>query len=169
MLKEQDRQKAVMKALVARLANGTPTKDGLPTMAATIYDTSGGTDAGTWATGNVSIHQAVPKDIPAPFIAVQDTSSKPWRTKTAPGDEMTVNFLIVSLYAGYQELQNIANALLVLLTASGLDLSADGLRVVELLPGDQVTTPLDGRVITRLIPVRIFVEETTNQDPLFGG
>ena len=166
MLKERDRQSALMTALVTRLANGTPQKDGVPCMQALIS----GPDA-SWIAGQVPIFQAVPKDTPTPFLCFREINSDPWGAKDRPGNDFTVNFLVVSTYTGDKEMANIIQALLVLLTSNALDLGSDGLRVVMVMPGKQQNTgPLsDGRTRTRLLPMRIIVEDLESQVPQLGG
>lgn len=169
MLKEQDRQTPLLRALYQRLISTATTA--LPgTIMASCWNATANGGAGAWTDTQVPVWQAVPKDLTPPFVAFRDLEGKRWGTKTSPADDFTVNFLIVSTYAGYKELSNIANAVLVQLTRAALDLSPDGLRVVLLRPVNQPTAPLqDGRTVTRVITFRIIVEDLASQDPQQGG
>lgn len=169
MLKQRDRLAGVFRGIIARLNTGTPSEGGVPSIKSKIFLNAGG-DGGAFGLANVPIHQSVPKDLNAPFIAFRDTDSKIFGSKTCPGEDININFLIVSQYAGYLEASNIADAILVQLTSGALDLSPDGMRVVMLQLGNQLTAPLsDGRTITRLLPMRIIVEDLAIQDPQQGG
>lgn len=168
MLLNRDRQSPLLAAIYGRL---TALQDGQPTPAVPyIMATTWGKTEKAWVErAKVSIWQLPPENVAPPYVAI-GCESKPWGSKTCPGDEFTVVFVAVSDYPGLKELSNIANSMLVQLTKAPLDLSASGLRVVLIRPGTQVTqTAPDGITTLRRISFRIIVEDIGETDPILGG
>lgn len=165
MLKQRDRLHPVLKALWDAV-----TRDGQGTVKATIPAGCWNAESQAFTRVYVPVYQAPPKDLTPPFLCFRDANSKAWGSKTNPGEDFTVNFLVVSDYPGHLEAANIANAALVQLTKTPLDLSNDGLRVVKIKPGEQASGFLtDGRTLTRLFPLQIIVEDLATQVPQHGG